>query len=66
MFITIFIKAVDVYLKINGNCFLRPYAKTARIFINKTSVFNITYRSISNRMHALCWGINANMIIKIV
>lgn len=60
MFITIFIKAVDVYLKI------KPYAKTARIFINKTSVFNITYRSISNRMHALCWGINANMIIKIV
>lgn len=54
MFITIFIKAVDVYLKINGNCFLRPYAKTARIFINKTSIFNITYRSISNIQKNAC------------
>lgn len=35
MFITIFIKAVDVYLKI------KPYAKTARIFINKTSILHI-------------------------
>lgn len=48
MFITIFIKAVDVYLKI------KPYAKTARIFINKTSIFNITYRSISNIQKNAC------------